>query len=226
MLKSDRFSCSQKIWLKWDPPVYTIDCVYLLMRASLILSFTTITISMMSCTYHLEVAVFAALSTLLSIDRAPLGWVLCATILAFVIAWSPRSSLMWTIENSDFVVLHFSFSPRVKVSMSNRPSQPRRFFIIGILSSSFRSYTLVSSIFETSSWNLTVGHTYLAYATWILAFLAPALHVFASDFHAGLVLWLARVLFQCHWMPSCLLELPAHLLCLLFHFAFWMCQFS
>ena len=22
MLKPDRFSCSQKIWLKWDPPVY------------------------------------------------------------------------------------------------------------------------------------------------------------------------------------------------------------
>ena len=24
MLKPDRFSCSQKIWLKWDPPVLVI----------------------------------------------------------------------------------------------------------------------------------------------------------------------------------------------------------
>ena len=30
MLKLDRFSCSQKIWLKWDPPVYVICvCIYM-----------------------------------------------------------------------------------------------------------------------------------------------------------------------------------------------------
>ena len=31
MLKPDRFSCSQKIWLKWDPPVHR--SIYIIKQA-------------------------------------------------------------------------------------------------------------------------------------------------------------------------------------------------
>ena len=61
-------------------------------------------------------------------------------------------------------------------------------------------YALVSSIFVTSRWKFNSSHTYLAHPSCIPTFLAPALHIFASDFHSGLVLWLASVLYQCLWM--------------------------
>ena len=70
-------------------------------------------------------------------------------------------SLLFRTENNLFVVLHFSFSTCMDISMSNRPSQASLFFINSILPWSFISYALVSNIFITWSWKFH-SSTYLS----------------------------------------------------------------
>ena len=121
-------------------------------------------------------------------------------------------NLLLNTENSAFVVLHFSFSSWVNISMSNRSSWPSLFLITGILSLSFILFLLYSSL---QVGNLTVQHTYLVHSSWISAFSAPVLHFFASDFLTGLALWPAGTLFQCLWMLPWLLWQCVELLGLL-----------